>query len=91
MPDLVKRQDSGHVARLTLNDPANVNALSLEMIETLIAAFRDIQADGRIRAVIVAADHGLGSDERVTAFLPVAAYSCTRAMAASRRSRANCA
>ena len=56
MPDLVKRQDSGHVARLTLNDPANVNALSLEMIETLIAAFRDIQADGRIRAVIVAAE-----------------------------------
>lgn len=56
MSDLVLRDDTGHVARLTLNSPANFNALSLEMIDALIDAFSAIQANDTIRAVILAAN-----------------------------------
>ena len=55
MPELVLREDSGHVARLVLNSPGNFNALSFEMIDALSAAFRGIEADGNVRAVILAA------------------------------------
>ncbi|MBU3030962.1 enoyl-CoA hydratase [Paracoccus marinaquae] len=57
MEDLVLRHDSGHVARLTLNDPTRFNVLSLEMIDALAEAFRQIESDEHIRAVILSA-HG---------------------------------
>ncbi len=38
-PELVRRDDDTGVVTLTLNAPQNRNALSLAMIETLIAAF----------------------------------------------------
>lgn len=55
MDDLVLRKDSGHVARLTLNDPSRFNVLSLEMIDALAEAFRQIASDDSIRAVVLAA------------------------------------
>lgn len=55
MSKLVQREDSGHVARLVLNSPHNFNALSFEMIDALSGAFRDIEADENVRAVILAA------------------------------------
>lgn len=56
MEALILREDQGHVARLILNSPANYNALSIEMIDALTAAFRTIAADDNIRAVILAAN-----------------------------------
>lgn len=55
MEDLVLREDTGPVARLVLNSPANFNALSLEMIDALSDRFRAIETDDNIRAVILAA------------------------------------
>jgi len=45
------RQDDGAVARLTLNSPSNLNALSDEMLGALRDTFSDIAADRTIRAV----------------------------------------
>ena len=55
MSELVLRDDVGRVARLTLNSPANFNALSVEMIGALSSALDRIAADEQIRAVILAA------------------------------------
>lgn len=56
MSELVLREDTDHMARLTLNSPSNFNALSLEMIDALSDAFRAIEADDNIRVVILAAE-----------------------------------
>ncbi|SEO24263.1 Enoyl-CoA hydratase/carnithine racemase [Paracoccus alcaliphilus] len=56
MPELVTRHDQDHVARLVLNSPANYNALSFEMIETLSSTLRAIASDDTVRAVILAAN-----------------------------------
>lgn len=55
MRDLVLRDDIGRVARLTLNSPANYNALSVEMIAALTDAFDRVGDDAQVRAVILAA------------------------------------
>ena len=55
MQDLVLRNDTGHVARLTLNAPDRFNVLSLGMIDALANAFRQIETDETIRAVILSA------------------------------------
>lgn len=52
---LIRRHDTGHVARLVLNSPANFNALSLAMIAQLSEALKKIAADPLIRVVIIAA------------------------------------
>lgn len=52
--DLVLRQDSGHVARLTLNDPGKLNALSLAMLDRLQTELVAIAADPDVRVVILA-------------------------------------
>ncbi len=56
MPELVTRHDQDHVARLVLNSPANYNALSFEMIETLSSTLQAIASDDTVRAVILAAN-----------------------------------
>lgn len=56
MPELVTRHDQDHVARLVLNSPANYNALSFEMIETLSSTLHAIASDDTVRAVILAAN-----------------------------------
>lgn len=53
MSQSVLRHDTGHVAHLVLNSPGNFNALSVEMIADLSAAFRSIAGDDTIRAVIL--------------------------------------
>jgi len=53
-PELVRRDDDNGVAILTLNTPHNRNALSLAMIETLIAALDDIANDNKARVVVLA-------------------------------------
>lgn len=55
MTDLVLREDLGPVARLTLNSPANYNALSVEMIAALTGALTRVAGEPQVRAVILAA------------------------------------
>ena len=62
---LVARE--GEVARVTLNRPAKRNALSLELMEELIAALEALRADADVRAVVIdgagpvfSAGHDLG-------------------------------
>ena len=55
-PELVRRDDDNGVVTLTLNAPQNRNALSLAMIETLIAAFGDIAGDEKARVVVLAGE-----------------------------------
>ena len=49
----VTREDVGHVARLTMQSPANYNALSSEMIAALSAELDRIAGDEAVRAVIL--------------------------------------
>ena len=42
-----------HAARITLNRPEKRNALSLELIEELIAALREASVAGRTRAIVI--------------------------------------
>jgi enoyl-CoA hydratase/carnithine racemase len=52
----VLRSDAGGVATLTLNRPAQRNALSLALIDTLRASVDAIAADRGVRAVVLAAN-----------------------------------
>jgi enoyl-CoA hydratase/carnithine racemase len=53
-PELVRRDDDDGVVTLTLNTPQNRNALSLAMLEALIAALDDIANDEKARVVVLA-------------------------------------
>jgi len=55
-PALLRREDIGGVATLTLQSPASRNALSLAMIEALIAALETLGADSKTRVVVLAGD-----------------------------------
>jgi enoyl-CoA hydratase/carnithine racemase len=52
-PGLVERDDRDGVVTLTLNTPHNLNALSLGMIEALIAAFDAIANDDSARVAVL--------------------------------------
>ena len=52
-PELIRHDEDG-VVTLTLNTPQNRNALSLAMLETLIAALDDIANDDKARVVVLA-------------------------------------
>jgi enoyl-CoA hydratase/carnithine racemase len=54
-PELIRHDDKG-VVTLTLNTPQNRNALSLAMLESLIAALDDIANDDRARVVVLAGE-----------------------------------
>ncbi|MFV2052733.1 enoyl-CoA hydratase [Aliiroseovarius sp. YM-037] len=54
MADLVLRKDSGAVARLTLNSPGNLNALSDTMIARLQDELSRLAEDRSIRVIILA-------------------------------------
>jgi enoyl-CoA hydratase/carnithine racemase len=49
----VEREDIGAIARLTLNAPHSLNALSDAMLRALMAALEGLAADPRIRVVIL--------------------------------------
>ena len=53
---LLERHDTGAVARLHLNDPGKLNALSDEMIAALQAEFDALRDDHTIRAVILSGE-----------------------------------
>ena len=53
MDKLVVRNDTGAVARLTLNGPSNLNALSDAMLAALQAEFDQLMDDSSIRVIIL--------------------------------------
>ncbi|MGY6632922.1 MAG: enoyl-CoA hydratase [Alkalilacustris sp.] len=53
MTDLLLREDDGGVATLTLNSPANLNALSDAMLAALMEALVALDGDEAVRAVIL--------------------------------------
>ena len=52
--DLFTREDVNGVVTLTLNTPRSLNALSLAMLEALIAEFEAIATDDRARVIVLA-------------------------------------
>ena len=56
-PELFRREDDNGVVTLTLNTPKNLNALSLDMLQALIAEFDAIATDDQARVVVLT---GLG-------------------------------
>ncbi|MBK1669122.1 enoyl-CoA hydratase [Rhodovibrio sodomensis] len=50
---LVLRQDTGAIARVTLNRPKAYNSLSLEMMRVLTATLQEIGQDQAIRCVVI--------------------------------------
>jgi enoyl-CoA hydratase/carnithine racemase len=56
--ELFTREDDNGVVTLTLSTPRNLNALSLAMLEALIAEFEAIAGDGQARVIVLA---GVGS------------------------------
>lgn len=52
-PDILLREDLGPVARLTLNQPKSINALSEAMLDRLQAEIDALAADRAIRAVVI--------------------------------------
>jgi enoyl-CoA hydratase/carnithine racemase len=55
-PELFRREDDDGVVTLTLNTPRNLNALSLAMIEALIAELDVIASDDSARVVVLAGE-----------------------------------
>ena len=53
MPEPLLIESDGNIALLTLNRPEKLNAYTVQMGEAIVAAFREIQLDETIRAVIV--------------------------------------
>ncbi|MDB5093654.1 MAG: 3-hydroxybutyryl-CoA dehydratase [Candidatus Eremiobacteraeota bacterium] len=53
MPTTISLERSGPIATVTLNRPAVLNALNLQMLDELSAAFAELDADDTLRAVIV--------------------------------------
>ncbi|GAC1528790.1 MAG: crotonase/enoyl-CoA hydratase family protein [Vulcanimicrobiaceae bacterium] len=52
--DVLLRDDADDgVALLTLNRPAKLNALNFELVDSLVAALREIEGDSSVRAVII--------------------------------------
>ena len=51
MSDILQLQQTGHIAKLTLNRPKARNSLSLEMLARLTEAFEKIADDSEIKAV----------------------------------------
>src|SRR5271168_635450 len=51
--DLFTREDDSGVVTLTLNTPRSLNALSLAMLEALIAEFEAIATDDRARVIVL--------------------------------------
>jgi enoyl-CoA hydratase/carnithine racemase len=55
-PELFRREDNQGVVTLTLNTPKSLNALSLHMLEALIAEFDAIATDDQARVVVLAGE-----------------------------------
>ncbi len=53
MPQLVLRQDSGHVCRLTLNVPERRNAMDASLAGDLVQAALDADTDDNVRVLVI--------------------------------------
>lgn len=53
--DFVLRTDTHHIAELTLNRPHQYNALSMSMLDALLAQLNDIEKDTTIKVIIIGA------------------------------------
>jgi methylglutaconyl-CoA hydratase len=53
MPELVRSETAGGVATITLDSPANRNALSSALIEQLLGALQAAEADAAARAIVL--------------------------------------
>lgn len=53
MGELVHVQKENRIAYLTMNRPEKLNALSYELIQALIHALKDAEADPDVKAVIL--------------------------------------
>jgi len=51
--DTITVERDGHVALLTLNQPARLNAMSKEMLSEMLAACDEIEADEGVRALVL--------------------------------------
>ena len=45
------------ISRIKLNDPSTYNSLSLGMLKSVIAAFKDLDKDERTRVIIIAVSY----------------------------------
>ena len=99
--ELFTRDHDNGVLTLTLNTPRNLNALSLAMLEALIAEFEAIAGDGQARVVILAgvgsalsAGHDLKEIQAHTGTIATEAaaitWSCSRAARLSCRPSSRC-
>ncbi len=73
----VEREDDGGIAVITMNRPDKRNALSLELMRQLIAAFRGVASDSKVYAVILrgeGAAFSAGHDLRELQCRDAAAY-----------------
>lgn len=57
MHNLVRYESAAGVARIVLDDTTRRNALSDEMLDELIAAFRCARDDGEVRVVVLTSSH----------------------------------
>ena len=57
MNELIKIRQSDHIAEVELHRPDKMNALNLELLNTIIATGEKLQQDASVRAVII---HGAG-------------------------------
>ncbi len=53
MPDLLYEKTTPHVARITLNRPDRLNAISVEMLELLTSALEDADRDREVRVIVL--------------------------------------
>jgi methylglutaconyl-CoA hydratase len=51
---LIVKEQTGRVVQLTLNNPDKRNAMTYAMVEALTAALQEVDADHKVRAVIIA-------------------------------------
>lgn len=58
MTSKVRYEASGGIARITMNDPDRRNALSAEMVEGLISAIEEADADDGVRAMVLTGEGG---------------------------------
>lgn len=78
MPGTVVVEKSGRVAVVRLNRPEKLNAINMDMVDDMVAAFEDLSADGTVRVVILTGNgkafsagadvgemYGMGIDEIV--------------------------
>lgn len=53
MGNLVRTEVNGAIARLHMNRPDKLNALSREMVEEMLAALKQLEGDPAVKAIVL--------------------------------------